>query len=80
MRSFGGQGLVEEVKAKKPPTKAKPTSNPSSSNQKLNEIMDDTDESDLEDDDITADCFGLEIGSRALEINNIWVRVSICDE
>ena len=80
---FWGQGVVE-VKAKEPPTKAKPTSDPSGSSQKLDQAMDNTDESNSEDDDITADCFGLEIaddiGAFDSEIHKIWVRVSICDE
>jgi hypothetical protein len=78
---FWGQGLVEGVKAKEPPTHAMPTSDPSSyGSQTLDELGNATDECDLEDDDITADCFGLEIGSQAFKINKIWVRVSICDE
>src|SRR5712692_2375958 len=77
---FWGQGLVEGVKAKEPPTQAMPTSDPSNGSQKLDELVNATDECDLEDDDITADCFGLEIGSQAFKINKIWVRVSICDE
>jgi hypothetical protein len=82
---FWGQSVVE-VKAtrKEPPTKAKPTSDPSGSSQKLDQAMDDTDESNSEDDDITADCFGLEIANDIeafdSEIHKIWVRVSICDE
>ena len=32
-----------------------------------------------EEDDITEDCFVLELGKGILGINKIWVRVSICD-
>src|SRR5260370_5988146 len=57
---FWGQGVVE-VKAKEPPTKAKPTSDPSGSSQKLDQAMDNTDESNSQDDDITAGCFSIKI-------------------
>ncbi len=76
---FWGQGLVKGVKAKEPPTQAMLTSDPSNDSQKLDEMVNATDECDLEDDDITTDCFGLEIGSKAFKINKIRVRVSICD-
>ncbi len=69
-RRFWGQEL--EAKAKEPPT-----SDPSGSGQK-DETADDTDESDLEDDDITPDCFDLDLGIR--RVNKLWVRVSNCDE
>ena len=32
------------------------------------------------EDDITEDCFALELGEKTFEPNKIWVRVSICDE